>query len=449
MKSQSIVTLILVVLTLGCGQLWAQGVDDFESYANTAAMQAAWIVREGCEPALSYSLNTSISHGGTKSVQYNYECDTAPYYSEILKVLSTPQDWSDYNALNFWLKGEVGATNSSEELVISLYSLVGSTYNDPNDLVLIGRTAMRGVLQNIEWQEFQANIEVGYGDRSAVQVIGIGFMPIYYGDGVVWIDDLELTTVEYGVLDNFETYANTTEMTTFGTSDGLGGGWRAQGTAVLTLSEDPDEHLGGIKAMKYDYNNGGASAGWSKAEKYLEWSSSLSGLDLRPYDYVVVNFKVTDASGYLMCKICNLNGTAHTIYYDEKNVLPVGDWVIWEIPVADIPTDISWAVRQIQLFMMDTDDGEGTYWNSGQVYFDDIHLNVCALDIAGDIDGNCRVNVDDLKVLAENWLDTGCIAETWCNKADIDQSGDVDLLDFAAVVVDWMNCNLLVQADCQ
>lgn len=58
--------------------------------------------------------------------------------------------------------------------------------------------------------------------------------------------------------------------------------------------------------------------------------------------------------------------------------------------------------------------------------------------IVGDIDGNSTVNLDDLVVLATNWLADDCVADSWCNQADIDQYGDVDFVDFVLLAEHWL-----------
>jgi serine protease len=58
--------------------------------------------------------------------------------------------------------------------------------------------------------------------------------------------------------------------------------------------------------------------------------------------------------------------------------------------------------------------------------------------IPGDITGDCRVDLADLEILAQHWLEGDCAAANgFCNGADINQSGFVDLEDFATLSVNW------------
>ena len=59
-------------------------------------------------------------------------------------------------------------------------------------------------------------------------------------------------------------------------------------------------------------------------------------------------------------------------------------------------------------------------------------LSVNAALTEGDIDGNGKVDLADIAILFEQWLSDG---SGW--SADVNNSSNVDLTDFAAVVLDW------------
>jgi hypothetical protein len=59
-------------------------------------------------------------------------------------------------------------------------------------------------------------------------------------------------------------------------------------------------------------------------------------------------------------------------------------------------------------------------------------------DLEGDIAKNNTVDLNDLNVIAQHWLDAGCgDPNQWCAGADIDGSSDVDLSDYAIFAKDW------------
>ena len=56
---------------------------------------------------------------------------------------------------------------------------------------------------------------------------------------------------------------------------------------------------------------------------------------------------------------------------------------------------------------------------------------------ASDINSDGTVDLADLSVLANYWLDDNCLSDQACQTADIDNSGDIDLGDFARLVDQW------------
>lgn len=58
--------------------------------------------------------------------------------------------------------------------------------------------------------------------------------------------------------------------------------------------------------------------------------------------------------------------------------------------------------------------------------------------LTGDITKNCRVDWFDLKILADEWLNS-CTAPEWCAGADIDESTSVDFKDFAMIALNWLD----------
>lgn len=60
---------------------------------------------------------------------------------------------------------------------------------------------------------------------------------------------------------------------------------------------------------------------------------------------------------------------------------------------------------------------------------------------AGDINGDCRVDILDLQIFAQEWLAFNCAASNNCNGADLDLSGMVTLdSDFSRLSAAWLHC---------
>ena len=55
--------------------------------------------------------------------------------------------------------------------------------------------------------------------------------------------------------------------------------------------------------------------------------------------------------------------------------------------------------------------------------------------ITGDLDGNHSVNIQDLRILAWQWLDPDCL-EPGCN-ADLDNANGVNMVDFTLLAANW------------
>jgi hypothetical protein len=55
--------------------------------------------------------------------------------------------------------------------------------------------------------------------------------------------------------------------------------------------------------------------------------------------------------------------------------------------------------------------------------------------IAGDLDGNHSVNIQDLRIFAWQWLDPDCL-EPGCT-ADLDEADGVNMVDFALLAANW------------
>jgi serine protease len=62
--------------------------------------------------------------------------------------------------------------------------------------------------------------------------------------------------------------------------------------------------------------------------------------------------------------------------------------------------------------------------------------------LTADIDRNCLVGWDDLRLFAVQWLTNGCnSSNNWCSRGDINQNGAVNILDFSSLASQWLNCN--------
>ena len=74
----------------------------------------------------------------------------------------------------------------------------------------------------------------------------------------------------------------------------------------------------------------------------------------------------------------------------------------------------------------------GAALDAGEAYLDNFEMAKAGLlgwPPATDLDNNGFIEIDDLKIMCENWLDSG--------EGDIDNNGIVDFRDFAEFGLAW------------
>lgn len=61
-----------------------------------------------------------------------------------------------------------------------------------------------------------------------------------------------------------------------------------------------------------------------------------------------------------------------------------------------------------------------------------------------DIDKNCFVDMHDLALFAQHWLQLPCAADDYCSGADLDKKGSVDTNDLIIISDNWLECSMPV-----
>ncbi len=73
----------------------------------------------------------------------------------------------------------------------------------------------------------------------------------------------------------------------------------------------------------------------------------------------------------------------------------------------------------------------------------DLRVNTvykCDPELTADIDGDCRVTLNDVQMVSMYWLEDDCQTPDWCGGSDIDQSEFVDMYEITAVAEQWLRC---------
>jgi hypothetical protein len=58
--------------------------------------------------------------------------------------------------------------------------------------------------------------------------------------------------------------------------------------------------------------------------------------------------------------------------------------------------------------------------------------------MVGDLNASCNVNADDFNQFSVSWLQTGCVRPGNCDQADIDRNGTVELMDIQILAEHWL-----------
>jgi hypothetical protein len=198
-----------------------------------------------------------------------------------------------------------------------------------------------------------------------------------------------------------------------GAGDCNGQGGNGTGSTVY-LATNPVH--GGSQAMQYDYDSTGS-------ERECFYSGATKTYD--PPLNLVDNFEKamvlyfygqadndTESMWVVLSDGTNSDQSTYGVYGDSPDDIKVEDWEIWAIDIADqFPSvDLS-NLSSVEIGFGprgDCDGDEDPGLPTGTVYFDDIELctTICIPKYArdGDVNDDCCVDWDDLKVIADNWL---------------------------------------------
>jgi hypothetical protein len=177
------------------GDLWNFGtrgllyIEEYETYADDAAFNAAWTASAGA----TISLNAATPFQGAKSMKLIYNNAVAPYYSEAASTNVWQKDFTAFNlkALDIWYYGN--AANTAEKMYVTLSDGTNSaTVQNPNNV----SQSPSWQIWNIATSDFKAaNPGLNLANITSLKVgMGTKAAPVTGGTGTVYIDNIRLYT---------------------------------------------------------------------------------------------------------------------------------------------------------------------------------------------------------------------------------------------------------------
>jgi len=211
--------------------------------------------------------------------------------------------------------------------------------------------------------------------------------------GNIW----KFSTVDYLVVDNFESYDRFTIYDT----------WTQIDQAYIYLSKNPEPvyRCRQSMAFRYYYDPGFSSEAARTFSSAQDWASAgVKSLELFFYGKADND---TDAQMYFALGDGDVN--AAVPYNGDAKNLGSETWQPWRIDLQNLGVNLS-NIEHISIgFRNRTSESSGL--GIGTVFFDDIRLypSRCLQERRpdADFDGDCAVDFQDIQDLAYNWLDKG------------------------------------------
>jgi len=238
-------------------------------------------------------------------------------------------------------------------------------------------------------------------------------------DGVVW----EFTVADFLVIEDFESYSNNGDVqVAWPGSDG--------GTAYRQATGGYSQDPAGTQAMLMIYDN-------TSSPYQSRVSHSIANEDWTVDGCVALSVMFhgigTNSADDIFVELESGGGTlsGHQ-QYGNTSATQIEEWTEWLILISTFGVDAT----DITKITVGAGQDPGVLTGTGGVYFDFLRIAKCADWLTSDLSGDCFVDYNDLKILADQWLQAPGLPS-----ADIaPEGGDslVDFLDFAVVAGQWL-----------
>ena len=143
----------------------------------------------------------------------------------------------------------------------------------------------------------------------------------------------------------------------------------------------------------------------------------------------------------LYVRLEDADGYSATQVIADTNVVKSSDW---NQLVFDLKNFVSVDISRVRKVTIGIGRQNPVASGYGCIYLDQILVGnaTCGEPLDGDINGDCRVNHNDLKVMAEQWLSEGTGFQSNINDNG-SSANKVDFKDFASMTKQWLKSNML------
>ena len=157
-------------LVASAGPSRGLSLEDYESYVDDAALNAAWIPSaNGLE-----SLETSLIFEGDQAMKIEYDCAAGDF--STFYTYGVVQNWASYTTLSVMYLGD--QSNSGERLVVELRDQWSNSFSGD---------AVVNATQASAWTEYSMDIS-GWANREWLSEVRIWLEGDSGGQGILYLD---------------------------------------------------------------------------------------------------------------------------------------------------------------------------------------------------------------------------------------------------------------------
>jgi len=401
-------------------------IDDFESYTNESPNRVfqTWIdgyafspdeffpdgsqgngsnAMVGYDPSVTYIMETGSVHGGSQAMPVEYNNIEAPFYSEIERSWTTPQDWTTNGAttLSLWFQGRPAAM---------IETASGITLSGAGEDIYQGTDEFRYAYKKLT------------GDGSiSIKVESVGTLEDWTKAGVMIRETLDPLAVQVHMISAarqslvewmYRSLANSSTTTQFNTAantnplpvwlkitrvgNAFTGEYSADGTtwtkitdasgtaSTVTIVMPASVYVGMVVCSNSAGNL--AVADFSQIKTTGNVTGSWQAADIG-----VVQPSNT-AEQMCVAVQDNLGKTKVITHPDPKATL-LGDWTQWTIPLADFTGVKMTAVKKMVIGFGDRDNAKAG--GAGMIFIDDVQYGTPILPTGLVAQYSMENNTDD------------------------------------------------------